>query len=212
MSISTLQDMFVHGLKDMHYAEAKILKTLPILINSAEYEELRHALTRHRSETEKQISRLREVFSLMGEEPAAERCEAIEGILAEGDSLIGETSGTPVADIGIIAAGQAVEHYEIVRYRSLVRWAEALGLVEARILLQESLAEELVADEKLTALASLADPQANMVAEDNDQDPLMDDRDFEEADLIEDEEGGRDGSETRSSPGWPGGRGPGGLA
>jgi ferritin-like metal-binding protein YciE len=179
MSIATLQDMFVHGLKDIHYAEAKILKTLPNLIEAAEYEELRHALSKHRSETEKQISRLREVFQLIGEEPSAERCEAIEGILAEGESLMRETSGTAVSDIGIIASGQAVEHYEIVRYRSLVRWAEALGLVEARNLLQESLTEELVADEKLTALASLADPNAGIEDDEgeDEDDPLMDGND-----------------------------------
>ena len=185
MSIATLQDMFVHGLKDIHYAEAKILKTLPTLIESAEYEELRHALSKHRSETEKQISRLREVFSLIGEEPSAERCEAIEGILAEGDSLMSETKGTAVADIGIIAAGQAVEHYEIVRYRSLVRWAEALGLVEARSLLQESLTEELIADEKLTALASLADPQADMADDDDEDDPLLDDDELDDGEAID---------------------------
>jgi ferritin-like metal-binding protein YciE len=154
MSINTLNDLFVHSLKDIHYAENKVLKALPKLIKAAKDEELQKALEEHRIETEGQIERLKQVFEIIGEKVAAEECEAINGILAEADGMLGDTKGSAVSDDAVIASGQAVEHYEIVRYRSLVLWAGALNLEDAVPLLQQSLDEERRADETLGEFAA----------------------------------------------------------
>jgi ferritin-like metal-binding protein YciE len=150
MRIATLDDMFLHALKDIHYAENKILTALPDMIKAAGDDALRAALTAHRMETEQQIERIRKVFELAGKKPGVEECEAINGILEEGKGVLGEVEAAAV-DLGVIASAQAVEHYEIVRYRSLVGWAQALGMNDAAALLQESLEEEMAADEKLVA-------------------------------------------------------------
>jgi ferritin-like metal-binding protein YciE len=155
MQIATLNDLFLHTLKDIHYAETKILKALPSMIKAAEHDELREALTTHRGETEQQIERIREVFSLLGKKPGSEECEAINGILEEGKGVLEDVTG-PAVNLGIIASAQAVEHYEIVRYRSLVGWAHSLGMKDAAQLLQQSLDEELSADDKLVAIGAEA--------------------------------------------------------
>jgi ferritin-like metal-binding protein YciE len=156
MKIKTLEDMFVHTLKDIHYAETKILKSLPAMIEAANDQDLKAALTAHRGETEAQITRIKEVFSMLQVRPAAEECEAINGILEEGEGIMDDTKGTDMIDTAVIASGQAVEHYEIVRYRSLTHWASELGMEDAAELLQQSLDEELAADEKLLTLSSKA--------------------------------------------------------
>lgn len=151
MTIETLRDMFVHTLKDIHYAETKILKALPKLIEAAQNEELKKALTEHVGETEGQIERLKEVFALLKMKPAAVECHAINGILEEAEEMLEDTHGTAMSDMGVVSSGQAVEHYEIVRYRSLVMWSGELQLEGATELLQQSLDEESAADKKLMA-------------------------------------------------------------
>jgi ferritin-like metal-binding protein YciE len=154
MKINTLHEMFVHTLKDIHYAEKKILKALPKMIEAAQDEDLKEALTEHLSETEGQISRIGEVFALLEMRPATEECDAINGILKEADGMLEDTDETGMRDMAVLASGQAVEHYEMVRYRSLVMWSGALGLEAATPLLQQSLDEETRADEKLTSFAA----------------------------------------------------------
>ncbi len=151
MKIQTLQDMFLHTLKDIHYAEVKILKSLPKMIEASKNEDLKNVLTAHVKETEGQIERIKQVFELANQKAESTKCDAIEGILKEGEVMLEDTGDTPMCDLGVIATGQAVEHYEIVRYRSLVMWAGALDMKEAAELLQKSLNEERQADEKLMA-------------------------------------------------------------
>ncbi len=154
MKIETLNDLFVHTLKDIHYAENKILKALPKMIKAADDADLKKALSEHQTETEGQIARIKEVFALLEMKPGAEECDAINGILKEGEGMMQDTAGTAMSDNGVIASGQAVEHYEMVRYRSLVMWAGALGLEEGAKLMQTSLEEEQRADEKLMKFAA----------------------------------------------------------
>jgi ferritin-like metal-binding protein YciE len=156
MTIKTLTDLFVHTLKDIHYAETKVLKALPKMIEAADDEDLKKALSEHQTETEGQIERLKEVFAILKIKPGMEPCDAINGILKEADGMLEDTDGTDMRDNAVIASGQAVEHYEIVRYRSLVMWAGALGLEEAGTLLQTSLEEEQRADETLMKFAAYA--------------------------------------------------------
>jgi ferritin-like metal-binding protein YciE len=153
MSISNLRELFTYNLQDTHYAETRIFETLPEMIEAAEHPELKQALSAHRQETRRQIERLNEVFEMLGRSPGDEECEAINGILEEGEELLEETEGTPMGDLGLIASGLAVEHYEIVRYRCLVNWASMLGLVDVAALLQESLLEEEATDRTLSTLA-----------------------------------------------------------
>ena len=154
MKITTLRELFVHTLKDIHYAEKKILKALPKMIDAADDADLKKALGEHQIETDGQIARLREVFAILDMKPGAEECEAINGIIKEAEGIVEDTKGSDMRDSAVIASGQAVEHYEMVRYRSLVMWAGALGLQEAVELLQQSLEEEQRADEKLMKFAS----------------------------------------------------------
>jgi ferritin-like metal-binding protein YciE len=154
MSIENLHELFVHTLKDIHYAENKIHKSLPKMAKAVDDADLKKALEEHRTETEGQIERLKQVFRMLDMKPGSEECDAINGILEEGDGMMEETKDGPMADCAVIASGQAVEHYEMVRYRSLVMWAGTLGLKEAVPLLQQSLDEEMRADEKLLKFAS----------------------------------------------------------
>jgi ferritin-like metal-binding protein YciE len=155
MSIENLHELFVHTLKDIHYAENKIYKSLPKMAKAVDDPQLKQALEEHRAETEGQIERLKEVFKLLEMRPGSEECEAINGILEEGEGVMEETDGSPMRDCAVIASGQAVEHYEMVRYRSLVMWAGTLGLKDAVPLLQQSLDEEMRADEKLLKFAAI---------------------------------------------------------
>lgn len=147
-----LESLFVDGLKDIYYAEKKILKTLPKLAKAAQSEELSAAFEKHRLETEGQVDRLEQVFELIGKAARGKTCPAIDGILEEGAEVLEEYEEEPALDAGLVGAAQAVEHYEIARYGTLIAWAEQLGLADALPLLRETLKEEAATDEALTKL------------------------------------------------------------
>lgn len=149
----TLDDLFYETLKDIYYAERKISKALPKMARNAQSEELKQAFQLHKDETDGQIERLQQIFELIGKRARGKTCAAIEGILEEGEEIMEEFKGTPALDAGLLAAAQAVEHYEISRYGTLRAWAKQLGLKEAVALIEETLAEEERTDEKLTGLA-----------------------------------------------------------
>jgi ferritin-like metal-binding protein YciE len=149
----TLADLFHDTLKDIYYAEKKILATLPKMAKAAQNDELTAAFEKHRAETERQVERLDQVFALIDKKAQGKTCDAIIGITDEGAEIIKEYKGSPALDAGLIAAAQAVEHYEISRYGTLRTWAEELGLNDAVPLLQETLDEEKATDEALTQIA-----------------------------------------------------------
>jgi ferritin-like metal-binding protein YciE len=151
--IKTMDDLFMHGLKDLFYAENQIAKSLPDMIEKATNAQLRAGFEKHLSETERQIQRLEQVFELLDAEAKGDKCPAIDGILKEGSELMGEVADEDVMNVGLIAAAQAVEHYEITRYGALIAWASELGRNDVVPLLKASLAEEKATDQKLTALA-----------------------------------------------------------
>ena len=148
-----LESLFLDGLKDIYYAENKILKALPKMAESAYTDEVTAAFEKHQTETEGQIERLNMVFEILGEEAKGKECPAIDGIIAEGEEILEEYEGTAAIDAGLVAAAQAVEHYEIARYGTLVAWAGILGMPDAAELLQATLDEEAATDEALTELA-----------------------------------------------------------
>jgi ferritin-like metal-binding protein YciE len=149
----TLDDLFHDTLKDIYYAEKKILSTLPKMAKAAQDQELKAAFEKHHGETEHHVERLEQVFGLIEEKPQGKTCAAIVGITKEGAEIMTEYKGTPALDAGLLAAAQAVEHYEISRYGTLRTWAEELGLDQAAALFQETLDEERATDEALTDLA-----------------------------------------------------------
>ncbi len=149
----TLDDLFLMTLKDIYYAEKQILRTLPKMAKAAESEELRDAFTTHREETQVQVQRLEQVFEMLGKKASGKTCEAIQGIIAEGTEIMEDFGESEALDAGLIAAGQAVEHYEMSRYGTLKAWASELGMQEAADLLEETLAEEKKADQLLSQLA-----------------------------------------------------------
>ena len=148
-----LDELFHDTLKDIYYAEKKILSALPKMAKAAQNEDLRAAFEKHKTETEGQIERLEQVFELIEEKPQGKKCAAIEGILEEGQEIIKEYKGSPALDAGLVSAAQAVEHYEIARYGTLRTWAEELGLNQAMKLLQQTLDQEEATDRALTELA-----------------------------------------------------------
>jgi ferritin-like metal-binding protein YciE len=152
----TLDDIFVDTLRDIYYAERKILKALPKMKRAAQSDDLAKAFDHHRDETETHIERLQQVFEMVGKAARGKTCDAIEGIIAEGEEIIDEFKGSPALDAGLISAAQAVEHYEIARYGTLRRWAKELKLNEAAQLFEKTLKEESGTDEKLTKLAETA--------------------------------------------------------
>lgn len=156
MAEKTLETLFHDTLRDIYYAERKILKSLPKMARAARAPELKAAFEKHREQTEGQIERLQKVFEIIGKPARGKTCDAIEGILAEGDEIMEEYKGNVALDAGLLAAAQAVEHYEITRYGTLKRWAEVLGLTEAAALLDETLQEESQTDVDLTAIADAA--------------------------------------------------------
>ena len=162
MAEKTLDTLFYDTLKDIYYAERKILKALPKMARGAQSEKLKAAFEKHREETEGQIERLQQVFDLIGKRAMGKTCDAIEGIIAEGEEILEEYEGSDALDAGLIAAAQAVEHYEITRYGTLKRWALLLGHDEAARLLDETLQQESQTDTDLTALA---DARANEKAQ-----------------------------------------------
>ena len=159
-------DMLFHEtLKDIYYAERRILKSLTKLARGAHSPELAAAFRTHRDETQGQIERLQQVFEIIGKRPQGKTCEAIDGILAEGEELMESFTGQPALDAGLVSSAQAVEHYEITRYGTLKAWAEALGLPEAAKLLDQTLQEEIRTDQSMTKLAEKSLNAMAMAAE-----------------------------------------------
>ncbi len=152
--IASMQDLYVHQLQDVYYAEQQITKALPKMIEKATDTQLRQGFEQHLRETEGQIERLRRVFEIEGLQPKGVTCPAIDGIIKEADEVAGEVSDKAVLDAALTAAAQAVEHYEISRYGTLVTWAEQLGRSECAAILRETLEEEKATDAKLTELAT----------------------------------------------------------
>jgi ferritin-like metal-binding protein YciE len=157
-----LNDLFLHTLKDVHFAEHAITKALPKMAKAAHNPDLKKAFERHLEQTNGHIERLDQVFKLINTKPQSVPCEAIKGILKEGDEIVEEFSGSPSLDAGLIAAAQAVEHYEIARYGALKCWAGELGMDDAAALLNETLEEEKATD---MALTQLAESTVNLASE-----------------------------------------------
>ncbi len=153
MAEKKLGDLFYDTLKDIYFAERQILKTLPKLAKAAQSEELKAAFLTHRDETEMHVERLTQVFDIIGKRAQAKTCEAIKGILEEGDEVMEEYTGSEALDAGLVAGGQAVEHYEMSRYGALKTWATQLGFKDAAALLDQTLQEEKKTDALLTKLA-----------------------------------------------------------
>ncbi len=148
-----LDDLFRDTLKDIYFAEKKILATLPKMAKAAQDGKLKAAFEKHRVQTEGHVDRLEKVFAMIGKKPQGKTCAAIMGITEEGAEIMTEYKGTPALDAGLLAAAQAVEHYEISRYGTLRTWATELSLDKAARLFQTTLDEERATDEALTALA-----------------------------------------------------------
>ncbi|WAC28147.1 ferritin-like domain-containing protein [Ancylobacter sp. SL191] len=151
--IQTMDDLFVHQLRDIYYAENKIVKSLPKMIDKATDPQLKADFTGHLTETKNHIVRLEEVFRLHGVEAKSVTCPAIDGIIDEAEEVAGEVADKQVLDAALVAAAQAVEHYEMTRYGTLVAWARQLGRPDCASILEKTLAEEKNADSKLTKLA-----------------------------------------------------------
>ena len=149
----TLSDLFLAQLKDIYYAEKKSFRTLPKMVKAAQVPELKQAFTAHREETQGQIERLEQLFEMVGKRPQTKPCEAIDGIVAEGEETIEDFGESAAIDTGLVAAGQAVEHYEMARYGALIAWAGQLGMPEAAALLNQTLQEEMKAERLLTQIA-----------------------------------------------------------
>jgi ferritin-like metal-binding protein YciE len=156
MTDKDLSALFLDTLKDIYYAEKQIYKSLPKMAKAAVSDQLRAAFEKHHDETEGQIERLEQVFELLGKPARGKKCDAIEGILDEGKEIMEEYKGAPPLDAGLLAAAQAVEHYEISRYGTLRTWATQLGMRDAVNLLDQTLAEEKKTDDALSKLATSA--------------------------------------------------------
>jgi ferritin-like metal-binding protein YciE len=160
MPMDSLEALFEDTLRDMYYAEKKLTKILPKMAKKATTEELSEAFTSHAEETQGQVQRIEQVFKLLDKTPRAKKCEALEGLSAEGDHVMEEAEDDGVMDAGLIASAQAVEHYEIARYGAMIAWAKQLDMSDAADLLAESLEEEKAADVKLSGLAESVNPTA----------------------------------------------------
>jgi ferritin-like metal-binding protein YciE len=154
--LKKLDELFHDTLKDIYFAEKKILSTLPKMAKAAQSEELKAAFEKHYTETKGQIERLEKVFAVIEKKPQGKTCAAIVGITDEGAEIMEDYKGSPALDAGLLGAAQAVEHYEISRYGTLIAWAEELGLDDAVSLLEETLEEEEATDEALTEIAKTA--------------------------------------------------------
>jgi ferritin-like metal-binding protein YciE len=157
-----LEDLFLDTLKDIYFAEKKILTALPKMAKAAQSRDAKAAFEKHKNETEEHVTRLERVFEIIDEKAAGKKCPAILGIIEEGEEIMKEFKGEPALDAGLISAAQAVEHYEMARYGTLKTWAQELGLGEAAKLLERTLGEEKKTDETLSELAETA---ANQKAE-----------------------------------------------
>ena len=151
--IASMDDLFVHTLRDIYYAENQITKALPKMIETATNRELKRGFKEHLAQTEEQIRRLEQVFELLEQKPKAVKCPAIDGIIKEADEVAGDIADKSVLNAALIASAQAVEHYEITRYGSLIAWAKQLGRNDCAALLRKNLAEEKATDRQLTELA-----------------------------------------------------------
>ena len=156
MAEKTLDDLFLNTLKDVYYAEKQIYKSLPKMAKAATDEQLGAAFEKHQEETEGQIARLEQIFELLDKPARGKKCDAIEGILDEGKEIMEEYADTPALDAGLLAAAQAVEHYEISRYGTLKAWALKLNNPKAAKLIDQTLAEEKKTDDTLTKIAETA--------------------------------------------------------
>ena len=165
MATKTLDTLFHDTLKDIYYAERNILKVLPKMQRGAQSPELKQAFETHKAETEGHVARLQQVFEIIGKRAQGKTCPAIDGIIEEGEEILAEYKGNAALDAGLIAAAQAVEHYEITRYGTLKRWAGVLGMTDAAKLLEATLQEEAKTDEALTRLADAAANQQAVAAE-----------------------------------------------
>ena len=152
-SEKNLQELFHDTLKDIYFAEKKILSALPKMAKAAQSKDLKAAFQKHETETEEHVARLEKVFAEIDEAPRGKTCDAIMGIIEESQEIVAEYKGSPALDAGLLAAAQAVEHYEISRYGTLRTWAEELGLSDAADLLEATLREEKTTDETLTKIA-----------------------------------------------------------
>jgi ferritin-like metal-binding protein YciE len=156
MAEKDLNELFLDTLKDIYYAEKQILKALPKMAKAASSDKLRAAFEKHHDETETQIDRLEQIFETLGKPARGKKCDAIEGILDEGKEIMDEYADTPALDAGLLAAAQAVEHYEISRYGTLKAWAAKLDMPQVSKLLDQTLAEEKKTDDTLTKIAETA--------------------------------------------------------
>lgn len=151
--IKSMEDLFLHGLQDVYYAENQIVRSLPTMIDKATNRELASALRNHLRETENQVSRLDQVFEKLGQDPKGTDCPAIDGLIREADEVAGEVDDKKVLDAAVIGSAQAIEHYEISRYGTLIAWAQELGHDNVVSLLNATLKEEKAADKKLNGIA-----------------------------------------------------------
>ncbi len=152
-AMKSMEDLFLHTLKDIYYAEKLVLRVMPKMMKQASSPELKQAFEKHHTETEKQIERLDQVFEECNSAARGVRCEAMDGILAEAKDMMEEVEDAEVRDAGLVAAAQSIEHYEISRYGTLAAWAQQLGMKNAPKLLQQTLEEEKKADRQLSELA-----------------------------------------------------------
>ena len=151
--IKTMDDLFVHQLQDIYYAEKQLVKALPKMAEKATDKQLKQGFLTHLEETKTHVQRLEQVFEMHGTQVKAVDCPAIDGIIKEADEVTGEVADKAVLDAALINAGQAAEHYEITRYGSLISWAKQLGRNDCASVLQKTLDEEKATDKKLTTLA-----------------------------------------------------------
>lgn len=154
MAEKQLDDLFYDTLKDIYFAERQILKALPKMARAASSDKLKAAFEKHKEETQGQIERLQEIFELLGKRAQGKTCEAIQGIIAEGEEIMEDFKGSPALDAGLISSAQAVEHYEMARYGTLKAWAEQLGHKQAVQLLDATLKEETKTDADLSSLVA----------------------------------------------------------
>ena len=164
MKTKTLEELFHETLKDIYYAERKILRALPKMARGANSPDLKAAFQKHKDETEMQVERLQQVFELIGKPARGKTCPAIDGIIEEGEEALQAFADSPALDASLIAAPQAVEHYEMARYGTLRRWAEVMGMKDPAKLLDQTLQEEGMTDESLTQLADGSINQAALEA------------------------------------------------
>jgi ferritin-like metal-binding protein YciE len=165
MKIETMQDLFLEQIQDLYDAEQRLTKALPEMAEASSSPELRDAFERHLGETEGQITRLEQIFQSMGRDAKGTTCDAMKGLIKEGDEMVSDTDASAVRDAGLIASANRVEHYEIAAYGSARSFAQSLGMDRAVSLIEETLEEEKAADRKLTQIAeSLVNSEASQMS------------------------------------------------